>query len=83
MIAQINKRRALVAFPVAIALLATLSLYRVTLGFPLFYLVLLTTMLFWIIQATSLQACRWSALAECCRFRCAEVSRKRWRLLPR
>jgi branched-chain amino acid transport system permease protein len=46
-------RRALIGFPVAIALLAVLSLYRVTLGFPLAYLVLLTTMLFWVIQATS------------------------------
>ena len=27
--------------------------YRETIGFPLFYLVLLTTMLFWIAQATS------------------------------
>jgi branched-chain amino acid transport system permease protein len=33
--------------------LATLSLYRETIGFPLFYLVLLTTMLFWVTQATS------------------------------
>jgi branched-chain amino acid transport system permease protein len=38
---------------VAIALLAVLSLYRVTLGFPLAYLVLLTSMLFWVTQATS------------------------------
>jgi branched-chain amino acid transport system permease protein len=41
------------AFPLAAAALATLSLYRVTLGVPLFYLALLTTMLFWIVQATS------------------------------
>jgi branched-chain amino acid transport system permease protein len=41
------------AFPLAAAALATLSLYRVTLGFPVFYVVLLTTVLFWTIQATS------------------------------
>jgi branched-chain amino acid transport system permease protein len=46
-------KRSLWAFPLAIAALATLSLYRVTLGFPLFYLALLTTVLFWIVQATS------------------------------
>jgi branched-chain amino acid transport system permease protein len=46
-------RRALIGFPLAIALLAVLSLYRVTLGFPLAYLILLTTMLFWVTQATS------------------------------
>jgi ABC-type branched-subunit amino acid transport system ATPase component/ABC-type branched-subunit amino acid transport system permease subunit len=46
-------RRGLIAFPLAVAALATLSLYRVTIGFPLFYLVLLTTVLFWVIQATS------------------------------
>jgi branched-chain amino acid transport system permease protein len=46
-------RRALIGFPLVIALLAVLSLYRVTLGFPLSYLVLLTTMLFWVTQATS------------------------------
>jgi branched-chain amino acid transport system permease protein len=46
-------RRGLIGFPLAIALLAVLSLYRVTLGFPLAYLVLLTTMLFWVTQATS------------------------------
>jgi branched-chain amino acid transport system permease protein len=41
------------AFPSAVAVLALLSLYRVTLGFPLFYLVILTTTLFWVTQATS------------------------------
>lgn len=46
-------RRGLIGFPLALALLATLSLYRETLGFPLAYLVVLTTMLFWITQATS------------------------------
>jgi branched-chain amino acid transport system permease protein len=46
-------RRALIGFPLVIAVLAVLSLYRVTLGFPLSYLVLLTTMLFWVTQATS------------------------------
>jgi branched-chain amino acid transport system permease protein len=46
-------RRGLIAIPIAVAALATLSLYRVTLGFPLFYLVLLTTMFFWVVQATS------------------------------
>jgi branched-chain amino acid transport system permease protein len=46
-------RRALIGFPIAFAVLAVLSLYRVTLGFPLFYLALLTTMLFWVIQSTS------------------------------
>jgi branched-chain amino acid transport system permease protein len=45
--------RRLLAFPLAIAALSTLSLYRETLGFPVFYLVLLTTMLFWTVQATS------------------------------
>lgn len=43
----------LVGFLLAFGALATLSLYRVTLGFPVFYLVLLTTMLFWATQATS------------------------------
>jgi branched-chain amino acid transport system permease protein len=46
-------RRGLVVFPVAFAALATLSLYRETMGFPLFYLTLLGTMLFWTAQATS------------------------------
>ncbi|GAA0920982.1 branched-chain amino acid ABC transporter ATP-binding protein/permease [Virgisporangium aurantiacum] len=46
-------RRALIGFPVAIAVLAALSLYRVTLGIPLAYLVLLTSILFWVTQATS------------------------------
>jgi branched-chain amino acid transport system permease protein len=41
------------AVPVAFALLSTLSLYRVTLGLPIFYLTLLTTVLFWTAQATS------------------------------
>ncbi|MFS8480214.1 MAG: ATP-binding cassette domain-containing protein [Micromonosporaceae bacterium] len=42
-----------VSFGLALAALATLSLYRETIGFPLFYLALLTTVLFWITQATS------------------------------
>jgi branched-chain amino acid transport system permease protein len=46
-------RRGVIGFPLVIAVLAVLSLYRVTLGFPLSYLVLLTTMLFWVTQATS------------------------------
>jgi branched-chain amino acid transport system permease protein len=46
-------RRALIGFPAAVALLAVLSLYRVTLGVPLAYLVLLTSILFWVTQATS------------------------------
>jgi branched-chain amino acid transport system permease protein len=46
-------RRGLIGFPLAVAALATLSLYRVTIGFPLFYLVLMTTVLFWVVQATS------------------------------
>jgi branched-chain amino acid transport system permease protein len=46
-------RRGLWAFPLAFALLATLSLYRQTLGLPVFYLTLLTTILFWTAQATS------------------------------
>jgi branched-chain amino acid transport system permease protein len=46
-------RRGLIGFPLALAALATLSLYRQTIGFPLFYLVLLTTALFWVTQATS------------------------------
>ncbi|GAA1027702.1 hypothetical protein GCM10009557_10100 [Virgisporangium ochraceum] len=47
------RRRALIGFPLAIALLAVLSLYRVTLGFPVAYLVLITSILFWVTQATS------------------------------
>ncbi|GLZ02707.1 hypothetical protein Acsp03_01740 [Actinomadura sp. NBRC 104412] len=46
-------RRGLWAFPLAFLALATLSLYRETIGFPLFYLTLLTTILFWTAQATS------------------------------
>lgn len=46
-------RRALIGFPLAVVLLAVLSLYRVTLGFPVAYLVLLTGVLFWITQSTS------------------------------
>jgi branched-chain amino acid transport system permease protein len=46
-------RRGLVGFPLAVVLLATLSLYRETIGFPLFYLALLTSVLFWVTQATS------------------------------
>jgi branched-chain amino acid transport system permease protein len=42
-----------VAFPVAVAALATLSLYRETMGLPLFYLGVLTSVLFWATQATS------------------------------
>ena len=43
----------LLGIAAAVVGLATLSLYRETIGFPLFYLVLLTTMLFWVTQATS------------------------------
>lgn len=45
--------RGLAGIALAVAALATLSLYRETLGFPLAYLALLTTMLFWVTQATS------------------------------
>lgn len=45
--------RGLTGIALAVAALATLSLYRETLGFPIFYLALLTTMLFWVTQATS------------------------------
>jgi branched-chain amino acid transport system permease protein len=45
--------RGLAGIALAVALLATLSLYRETLGFPVSYLALLTTMLFWVTQATS------------------------------
>lgn len=46
-------RRGAWAFPVAFVALATLSLYRETIGLPVFYLTLLTTILFWASQATS------------------------------
>jgi branched-chain amino acid transport system permease protein len=46
-------RRFAIGFALAVVALACLSLYRVTLGFPLFYLALLTLMLFWVTQATS------------------------------
>jgi len=45
--------RGLAGIALAVAALAVLSLYRETLGFPISYLALLTTMLFWITQATS------------------------------
>jgi branched-chain amino acid transport system permease protein len=45
--------RGLVGIALATAALSTLSLYRETLGFPIANLALLTTMLFWITQATS------------------------------
>lgn len=45
--------RGLAGIALAVAALATLSLYRETIGFPLAYLALLTTMLFWVTQATS------------------------------
>jgi branched-chain amino acid transport system permease protein len=45
--------KGLLGIAAAVVGLATLSLYRETIGFPLFYLVLLTTMLFWVTQATS------------------------------
>jgi branched-chain amino acid transport system permease protein len=45
--------RGLVGIALAVGALATLSLYRETMGFPIFYLALLTTMLFWVTQATS------------------------------
>ena len=46
-------RRGLLGFAAVFAALAVLSLYRVTLGFPIFYLSVLTTILFWVAQATS------------------------------
>ena len=46
-------KRGLWAFPLAFVVLATLSLYRETISFPIFYLTLLTTILFWTAQATS------------------------------
>jgi len=46
-------KRGFAGLALAVAVLATLSLYRQTIGFPLFYLVLLTSMLFWVTQATS------------------------------
>jgi branched-chain amino acid transport system permease protein len=46
-------KRGLWAFPLAFVVLATLSLYRETIGFPIFYLTLLSTILFWTAQATS------------------------------
>jgi branched-chain amino acid transport system permease protein len=46
-------RRGLLGFAGVFAALAVLSLYRVTLGFPIFYLSVLTTILFWMAQATS------------------------------
>ena len=46
-------RRGLLGFAGVFAALAVLSLYRVTLGFPIFYLSVLTTILFWVAQATS------------------------------
>jgi branched-chain amino acid transport system permease protein len=46
-------RRGVLGIALAIAALSTLSLYRETLGFPIANLALLTTMLFWITQATS------------------------------
>jgi ABC-type branched-subunit amino acid transport system ATPase component/ABC-type branched-subunit amino acid transport system permease subunit len=45
--------RGLVGIAVVTAALSALSLYRETLGFPIAYLALLTTMLFWVTQATS------------------------------
>ncbi|HEV2782524.1 MAG TPA: branched-chain amino acid ABC transporter ATP-binding protein/permease [Actinophytocola sp.] len=45
--------RGLVGIGLAVAALSTLSLYRETLGFPIAYLALLTTALFWVTQATS------------------------------
>ncbi|MGH3877916.1 MAG: ATP-binding cassette domain-containing protein [Actinophytocola sp.] len=45
--------RGLAGIALAVAALAVLSLYRETLGFPISYLALLTTMLFWVTQATS------------------------------
>jgi len=46
-------RSGLVALVGVFAALSALSLYRQTLGFPVYYLTLLTTMLFWTAQATS------------------------------
>jgi branched-chain amino acid transport system permease protein len=45
--------RGLAGIALAVGLLSTLSLYRETLGVPISYLALLTTMLFWVTQATS------------------------------
>jgi branched-chain amino acid transport system ATP-binding protein/branched-chain amino acid transport system permease protein len=45
--------RGLVGIALAVCALSTLSFYRETLGFPIAYLALLTTALFWITQATS------------------------------
>jgi branched-chain amino acid transport system permease protein len=45
--------RGLAGIGLTVAVLAMLSLYRQTLGFPIFYLVLLTSILFWVAQATS------------------------------
>jgi branched-chain amino acid transport system permease protein len=45
--------RGLLGIGGAVVGLAVLSLYRETLGFPLGYLVLLTSVLFWVAQATS------------------------------
>jgi branched-chain amino acid transport system permease protein len=45
--------RGLAGIALAVVALAMLSLYRETLGFPLSSLALLTTMLFWVNQATS------------------------------
>ncbi len=46
-------RRGVVGIALAVAALSTLSLYRETMGFSIANLALLTTMLFWITQATS------------------------------
>jgi branched-chain amino acid transport system permease protein len=45
--------RGLATLVAVFAALSALSLYRQTLGFPVYYLTLLTTMLFWVAQATS------------------------------
>ncbi|HEU5159160.1 MAG TPA: branched-chain amino acid ABC transporter ATP-binding protein/permease [Streptosporangiaceae bacterium] len=51
--AALSRRRGLWGFPLAFVALAMLSLYRETIGFPVFYLTLLTTILFWTAQSTS------------------------------
>ena len=45
--------RGLIGIGASVAALAVLSLYRETIGLPVFYLALLTSILFWVAQATS------------------------------
>ena len=46
-------RRGLIGFPLVLAGLAGLALFREPLGFSLFYITLLATLFFWVSQATS------------------------------